>query len=333
MTRSIPWILLVALVAAATRPLWWLPPPYFVLDDGFGHLFRVFEFDRVIRQGVFYPRWAPDLAYGYGYPVFHYYAPLIYYIAEAFHLFGLALADSIKALMAATVAIAAFGAFAMGRELAQPGDARRASGNLKASAPKGADLSARNSDTHSPSPAEDNAESREESASSRVIATASPRVIATASPRVIARSGLCDEAILRDEGDRTSHLQSDAAIRTLGGEPGAAIARTPTGGVASCLVRTVAFRVARLLRRQTPPPRNDTPATALARSQPAWDFLNDTPATALARSQPAWDLLNDTPATALARSQPAWDFLNDTPATALLEEEEEIVEPVSPDTQ
>jgi hypothetical protein len=116
--------MLAALIAAATRPLWWQPPPYFVLDDGFGHLFRVLEFDRVIAQGVFYPRWAPDLAYGYGYPVFNYYAPLIYYIAEAFHLLSFSITASIKLLMGATVAIAAAGAYIMGRELARPESAR-----------------------------------------------------------------------------------------------------------------------------------------------------------------------------------------------------------------
>jgi hypothetical protein len=35
-----------------------------------------------------YPRWAPDLAMGYGYPIFNYYAPLFYYVAEIPRLFG-----------------------------------------------------------------------------------------------------------------------------------------------------------------------------------------------------------------------------------------------------
>ena len=62
-------LILVALIALGISPL--LPPSRFLfLDDGFLHLFRVDELDRMIRQGVVYPRWASDFASGYGYPIF-----------------------------------------------------------------------------------------------------------------------------------------------------------------------------------------------------------------------------------------------------------------------
>ena len=44
------------------------------------HIFRLAELNRLVRGGVWYPRWAPDFYYGYGYPIFNYYAPLTYYL-------------------------------------------------------------------------------------------------------------------------------------------------------------------------------------------------------------------------------------------------------------
>ena len=57
-------------------------------DDGLLHLFRTFAIDRTIHAGVLYPRWLPDLGYGYGYPIFDFYPPLASYIVETIHLLG-----------------------------------------------------------------------------------------------------------------------------------------------------------------------------------------------------------------------------------------------------
>jgi len=48
--------------------------------DGLLHLYRVVALDHAVGQGVLFPRWLPDLAYGYGLPLFVFYAPLSYYI-------------------------------------------------------------------------------------------------------------------------------------------------------------------------------------------------------------------------------------------------------------
>ncbi len=63
------------------------------------HLYRVVQLDELVRQGVLYSRWAPDLAFGYGYPLFNYYAPGVYYLVEALHLLGM---DFVPALMGAS---------------------------------------------------------------------------------------------------------------------------------------------------------------------------------------------------------------------------------------
>ena len=57
-------------------------------QDGYFHLFRLLELDRAARAGDLYPRWAPDFALGYGYPVFNYYAPLALYLALPWRLIG-----------------------------------------------------------------------------------------------------------------------------------------------------------------------------------------------------------------------------------------------------
>lgn len=44
------------------------------------HIFRLHELSYLVRNGVFFPRWAPNFYHGYGYPIFNYYAPLTYYL-------------------------------------------------------------------------------------------------------------------------------------------------------------------------------------------------------------------------------------------------------------
>ena len=59
-------------------------------DDWAFHLHRLTQLDHLLRQGVLYSRWAPDMALGYGWPFFNFYAPLSYYLAWPLTLpFGL----------------------------------------------------------------------------------------------------------------------------------------------------------------------------------------------------------------------------------------------------
>jgi hypothetical protein len=58
------------------------------------HLFRLLEIDHLTRQLVFLPRWAPDLLYGYGYPLFDFVPHLPYYVTEVLHLMGPSLVHS-----------------------------------------------------------------------------------------------------------------------------------------------------------------------------------------------------------------------------------------------
>ncbi len=105
----------LALVAAApflTRP--GLPHQ----TDAELHVYRAAELGHTLRAGAFYPRWAPDLYYGYGYPIFNYYAPLTYYLANAFDLLpGVDIVGGVKAVFVLGLLAASVGTYLLGREL------------------------------------------------------------------------------------------------------------------------------------------------------------------------------------------------------------------------
>lgn len=78
---------LAALSAVALGPM--LQPGYFWgAHDARHAVYFLFEFDRVLRDGILYPRWFADMTYGYGYPLFNIYGPLAFYIGEFLHLLG-----------------------------------------------------------------------------------------------------------------------------------------------------------------------------------------------------------------------------------------------------
>jgi hypothetical protein len=58
-------------------------------DDGAFHLFRAVQLGALIDLGHFFPRWAPHMAQGYGFPFFNFYAPLSSYLVVLLHQFGL----------------------------------------------------------------------------------------------------------------------------------------------------------------------------------------------------------------------------------------------------
>jgi 6-pyruvoyl-tetrahydropterin synthase related domain len=111
----LPFLLLILLGILAAQPL--LSLQFFHSDDGLDHLLRLFALDDTIRQGVVYPRWLFDLAYGYGYPLFDFYPPLAAHIAETLHLLGLGFVDAIKGTDLISIVVALTGAYILAVEL------------------------------------------------------------------------------------------------------------------------------------------------------------------------------------------------------------------------
>ena len=112
--RWLAILLLAPLGILAARPL--LSLQFFHSDDGLDHLLRLFALDETIQQGVIYPRWLFDLAYGYGYPLFDFYPPLAAHVAETLHLLGLGFVDAIKGTDLICIVVAMAGAYALGAE-------------------------------------------------------------------------------------------------------------------------------------------------------------------------------------------------------------------------
>ncbi|MBK9054411.1 MAG: glycosyltransferase family 39 protein [Chloroflexi bacterium] len=87
LTRFLTPLTILALGLIAVYPILF-GPSLPCSDDAAFHLLRLTQLDHLIQQGVLYSRWAPDMAHGYGFPLFNFYAPLSYYVAEAISLIG-----------------------------------------------------------------------------------------------------------------------------------------------------------------------------------------------------------------------------------------------------
>lgn len=83
--KLLPVLILLSLTLVAIWPLF--NPGFFVIHDD-QQVVRLFQMDKTLWSGTFPVRWVPDLGFGYGYPLFNFYPPLVYYLGEIFHLLG-----------------------------------------------------------------------------------------------------------------------------------------------------------------------------------------------------------------------------------------------------
>ena len=110
-TRKLCLGLLVTLIGiVAAQPLLRFEIVYQL--DTMYHLQRVTQLDAGLRAGYWLVRFSPDLAYGFGYPILNYYAPLLYFLVEPFYAAGLPLITA-----TALVCGLAFVASAWGKQL------------------------------------------------------------------------------------------------------------------------------------------------------------------------------------------------------------------------
>lgn len=118
--RVDPYLVLLLLFSLfAIAPL--CQPGYFWgAHDARHSVYFLFEFDRSIQDGIWYPRWSPDFAFGYGYPFFNIYGPLAFYLGEAFHLLGLDFVSAVKAVFAFSVLLSGVTMFLFVRRFMGP---------------------------------------------------------------------------------------------------------------------------------------------------------------------------------------------------------------------
>lgn len=70
-------------------------PGFFPMHDD-TQVSRIYEMGRALSDGMFPVRWVPDLGYGYGYPIFNFYAPLSYYVGGLLTVIGIDVLSSTK---------------------------------------------------------------------------------------------------------------------------------------------------------------------------------------------------------------------------------------------
>jgi len=110
------WDLLLILIITLPAFISLLKPGYFSMHDD-QHIVRLFLLEKGVKQGYFFPRWVDGLGFGYGYPLFNFYPPLIYYVALFFRLIGISLIWSIKLLCIGGFLLAALGMFVLVKKL------------------------------------------------------------------------------------------------------------------------------------------------------------------------------------------------------------------------
>ncbi len=80
------------------------------------HVYRAAEYADTWRDGVLYPRWAPNFYYGYGYPIFNYYAPFTYALSSLYNLIpGVDIVLAVKGVIITAFLLAAYGAYFFAR--------------------------------------------------------------------------------------------------------------------------------------------------------------------------------------------------------------------------
>ncbi len=87
-------LILLIVGGVATRAMW--GPALLAGHSAWFDLARMVEFDAALRHGEFLPSWSPDFYFGYGSPLFQFYAPLSYYLAEIPVLAGCDLPTALK---------------------------------------------------------------------------------------------------------------------------------------------------------------------------------------------------------------------------------------------
>jgi len=110
---------LLIVLALATLASWTLltRPSLPTMTDAEMHTYRVAEVALSIQRGVLYPRWAPDFYYGFGYPVFNFYAPLAYHLAAYFGLItGWGAVSGAKFVLILSAYLGAIGMYLFGRD-------------------------------------------------------------------------------------------------------------------------------------------------------------------------------------------------------------------------
>jgi len=88
--------------------------------DNVFHLWRAVQVERLLRQGVLFSRWAPDMAHGFGFPLFVFVSPLSASVTAVLHLAGVGWPVALNVTFALGIVLGGFFTFLLARELFGP---------------------------------------------------------------------------------------------------------------------------------------------------------------------------------------------------------------------
>lgn len=96
-------LLVLVFAGIVIAPL--LQPGYFWgAHDARHDVYFIQQYDKSVQDGIWFARWGPDWAFGYGYPFWIVYGPLATFLGELFHHFGgLGFEASVKAVLGLSV--------------------------------------------------------------------------------------------------------------------------------------------------------------------------------------------------------------------------------------
>lgn len=110
--KYLPAVLLLAIIAATSWSL--LHPQLFKVHD-FVHAARVAEMARGLSDGQFPVRWSSNFGYGYGMPLFQFYAPLPYFVGALLWLLHVPIDVVVKILFIIPSIITVLAAYRLGK--------------------------------------------------------------------------------------------------------------------------------------------------------------------------------------------------------------------------
>jgi hypothetical protein len=118
--KADPYVWLALLLSLPVAgPL--LQPGYFWgAHDARHSVYFLHQFNKVIQDGIWYPRWAPDFAFGYGYPFFNIYGPLSSYLGEGLLLAGLDIVTAVKVVFGLAAILSGLSMYLFVRRLLGP---------------------------------------------------------------------------------------------------------------------------------------------------------------------------------------------------------------------
>lgn len=110
MTKSRLFIIFTLFVLGLLGSYRLFRPGLLSLQDDM-HVFRLEQYHQCLLDLQIPCRFVPDAGLGYGYPLFNYYSPLVYFFGEIFHLLGFSYIDSLKLVLIFTSFLRPIGIF------------------------------------------------------------------------------------------------------------------------------------------------------------------------------------------------------------------------------